>query len=113
MDKRYLFVKQDVYEKYIYKGNKQNQIRKFWLEIMGNMSMQIKVEVKGKPTDLILQRKGEFSITGAIPYQFETRNGSKELKEYLDQFAVFVEHDTEEIHKWREDIGNLLSSYKD
>ncbi len=108
---KYLFVKADEYEDYRITANKQNRIHQFWVSIIRDMPSKIKKEVKTKLTDLKLKGvEGKYSITGVKPYQFITRSGSPDLQDYLDQFAVFVEANTKEAFKWKEDVHNLLKT---
>lgn len=103
----YIFVKEAEFVDYTVKSNFKNRIRIFWKTILKDMSKSIYDEVVTKMTDLVLQNKGEFEINGAVPYQFETKNASQKLKEYLDQYAVFVEKDTNQTHKWRENMQEV------
>ena len=109
MENKYLFVKEYELSEYLNKSKKTNRILVFWKEIFRNMPLNLKDEATVKRTYISKQSKGEFDITGAIPYQFETKKASDELVNYLDRFAVFVEHDTPEIYKWKEKIKLLKS----
>lgn len=106
---KYLFVKEEEYEEYRLKGNKQNRIHRFWVEIINSLESSNKKEIKSKLTDLRLKGvEGKYNITGAKPYQFITRESSKELQEALDNFAIFVEYDTDQIFRWKEDVRAFL-----
>jgi transcriptional regulator with XRE-family HTH domain len=105
--KKYIFVKQKEYEEFKYTSHRTNRILQFWIYILHSMPDLLHKESKRKPTNLTQQSKGEFEITGAKPFQFETNGASENLKSYLDQFAVFVEDDSKEVYKWREDISLL------
>jgi transcriptional regulator with XRE-family HTH domain len=102
--KRYIFVKQKDYEQFLYTSNRSNRILQFWISIIHSMPKVIARETRRKPTNLILQNKGEFEITGAKPFQFETQGASEDLRTYLDQYAVFVEQKSKEVYRWREEI---------
>ncbi|MCA9380892.1 hypothetical protein KC678_01370 [Candidatus Dojkabacteria bacterium] len=107
---KYLFVKDYEFEDYKITANRKNRIHIFWIEIIRNMPIGIKKEVKSKFTNLHLKGvEGKYSITGAKPYQFVTQNATEDLSVYLAGFAIFVESDTPEIYKWKEDIHNILS----
>ncbi len=110
MNIKYLFVKAEEFEDYRITANKQNRIHQFWVSIIKEMPTDIKKEVKSKLTDLRLKGvEGKYSITGVKPYQFITRSGSEKLQAFLDKYAVFVEANTKETFKWKEDVKNLLT----
>lgn len=108
---RYLFVKQKEYLEFTYTAKRSNRINNHWRSILKGMPNGLYQEVKTKPTNLIPQNKGEFSITNAEPYQFETDGGSKKLNDYLNQFAIFVESDSEEVNKWRETVQGKYKTF--
>ncbi|MCA9386740.1 hypothetical protein KC669_01770 [Candidatus Dojkabacteria bacterium] len=106
---KYLFVKDYEFEDYKITSNRKNRIHIFWIGIIRSMPNGIKKEVKTKFTNLTLKGvEGKYNITGAKPYQFITESGSDDLSKYLSNFAVFVESDTPEIYKWKEDVHNIL-----
>jgi hypothetical protein len=111
-ENNYIFVKEQEYKDYVVSANRRNRVLRFWIDIFRVMPLKLKKEAKQKATNLVGKSQGEFEITGAIPYQFETQGASEELSKYLDQFAVFVEHDTPEIHKWRESLKDIKLKIK-
>jgi hypothetical protein len=102
MNKIYILYKD--YEDYMLHASKDNSVRKFWLQIIAQTHKELIRELNQKRTDLIKQDEKEFDITGAIAYQFETEEASEELKNFLDQYVVLVEHNSEEVLKWKQEI---------
>lgn len=99
-----IYVSKDEYNEYRFRYSRENRIVEFWHRILHKVPLNLKKEIKSKRTDLIIQAEGKFDITGAFAYQFKTKEATNELSDYLEGFVVFVENNTEEILKWKENF---------
>lgn len=77
-----LYVSQKDLDTYNYKSSRNEKIFLFWRMIMEKMPLELKIEVRTKPTYLNLVNEKEKV------YQFETVGASEDLKLYLNEFSV-------------------------
>jgi len=84
-----IFVSAKEYKDYESKISVKNRISDFWSFICKNATAKNLREMRRRSTKLILIKS---LITKEVEtYQFITLNPSKELKEYLNQYYVYVE----------------------
>jgi shikimate 5-dehydrogenase len=113
MTSKYIFAKQDEYKDFVFKSNRNNKIRGFFVSIINEMPIELKQEVRKSPTKLAETSRYKDSINGAREYSFITQDCSEELSNYLEGFAVFVEQDTKKITQWKQKISDLKFIIKD
>jgi hypothetical protein len=106
MEPKFIFTKESEYKDYLMKSKIDNKIRIFFRDILRSMPKKLKQEINNSPTNLKDTNKFINRIIGAKEFSFITENSSKELKDYLSNFKVFVERDTPEIIKWKRKIKN-------
>ena len=88
-----IFISTKEYKDYELKISVQNRISDFWKDICKTASSKILKEMRKKPTNLILIISPSLVTKEVETYQFVSLNPSNELKEYLNQFYVYVEID--------------------
>lgn len=99
-----IFVLYKDFEEYTLLASRENAIRSFWLDILKNAPRKILKEVKNKRTDLVEQDPKKYNITNVVPYLFVAEDASNELVEYLNGYVVFVEHNSPEVQRWKDDL---------
>lgn len=103
-----IFVKGGEYNEFSNTLKKGGKVYRFWVDTIRKMPNHLRDEVRNKPT-FLTKTEHQYRITGALPFQFSTSDSSSELVDYLDNYVVFVEHDTVAIVRWRKKISLYLT----
>lgn len=96
MEQKIIHVKEQAYDEYNYKANKDNEIRQFLARIIREMPKNLQGEVKFDMVELKLNPIEHLpgkDIVGVKRYKFLPTTASKELYEYMKKFIVFVEEE--------------------
>jgi len=104
MDSNSIRVKNEVLQDYTCRRNRQNPVHRFWMQILSEMPGHLKEEARTKRTDLVKQDISKSPTQDAVPFQFETLSGSKELAQFLNKYIVLVEEEIQRIKDWEDEM---------
>lgn len=104
----YIVVTENELNHYIYKTNRNNVIFDFWRSIIKKMPSELIDLVNARRTDLVHVSEGEFKLKGYKPYIFKAQNAPESLRSYLDKYVVYVNDNSGQTFKWRNDIEKKL-----
>ena len=86
-----IFVSLKEYKDYETKISVSNRISTLWTSICQNATTKILIELRNKPTKLVLVEQRVKQSLHLETYQFKALDSSDELKKYLNEFNIFVE----------------------